>query len=69
MQIGFVKGKSAIQIHRRYLGRKQNFTGFYFWSRGYCVSTVGGDEQKIREYIKKLGVGRATSRSCATEFA
>ncbi|MBK7889776.1 MAG: IS200/IS605 family transposase [Bdellovibrionales bacterium] len=50
--IGFVKGKSAIQIHRRYLGRKQNFTGFHFWSRGYCVSTVGRDEQMIREYIK-----------------
>jgi putative transposase len=50
--VGFVKGKSAIQIHRRYLGRKQNFTGFHFWSRGYCVSTVGRDEQMIREYIK-----------------
>jgi putative transposase len=50
--IGYVKGKSAIQIHRRYLGRKQNFTGFHFWSRGYCVSTVGRDEHTIREYIK-----------------
>ena len=50
--IGFVKGKSAIQIHRRYLGRKQNFTGFHFWSRGYCVSTVGRDEKTIRDYIK-----------------
>jgi putative transposase len=50
--IGFVKGKSAIQIHRRFLGRKQNFTGFHFWSRGYCVSTVGRDEKTIREYIK-----------------
>lgn len=50
--VGYVKGKSAIQIHRRYLGRKQNFTGFHFWSRGYCVSTVGRDEITIREYIK-----------------
>ena len=50
--IGFVKGKSAIQIHRNYLGRKQNFTGFHFWSRGYCVSTVGRDEKTIREYIR-----------------
>ena len=38
--------------HRRYLGRKQNFTGFHFWSRGYCVSTVGRDEVTIRENIK-----------------
>lgn len=50
--VGHVKGKSAIQLHRRFLGRKQNFTGFHFWSRGYCVSTVGRDEKTIREYIK-----------------
>ena len=50
--VGFVKGKSAIQIHRRFLGRERNFTGFHFWARGYCVSTVGLDEQKIRAYIQ-----------------
>ena len=50
--VGFVKGKSAIQIHRQYLGRERNFTGFHFWARGYCVSTVGLDEQKIRAYIR-----------------
>jgi len=49
--VGFVKGKSAIQIHRKFLGRQQNFTGFHFWARGYCVSTVGLDEAKIRAYI------------------
>ena len=51
--IGFVKGKSAIRIHRQFLGRKQGFTGFHFWARGYCVSTVGLDEQKIRAYIRE----------------
>jgi putative transposase len=51
--VGFVKGKSAIQIHRQYLGRERNFTGFHFWARGYCVSTVGLDEQKIRAYIRE----------------
>jgi putative transposase len=50
--VGFVKGKSAIRIHREYLGRNKNFTGFHFWSRGYCVSTVGRDEEKIREYVR-----------------
>ena len=49
--VGFLKGKSAIQIHRRYLGKQRNFTGFHFWARGYCVSTVGLDEQMIRAYI------------------
>ncbi len=50
--IGFLKGKSAIRIHREYLGKTRNFTGFHFWARGYCVSTVGLDEGTIREYIR-----------------
>jgi putative transposase len=50
--VGFLKGKSAIRIHREYLGRQRQFTGFHFWARGYCVSTVGLDEQVIREYIR-----------------
>ena len=39
--VGFLKGKSAIRIHREYLGRTRNFTGFHFWARGYCVSNGG----------------------------
>lgn len=50
--VGKLKGKSAIKIHREFLGRKRNFTGFHFWARGYCVSTVGLDEQIIRKYIR-----------------
>ncbi len=44
MVVGCLKGKSAIQIHRELLGVKKGFTGKNFWSRGYCVSTVGLDE-------------------------
>jgi len=50
--VGYVKGKSAIRIHRQFLRRERNFTGFHFWARGYCVSTVGLDEEKIRTYIR-----------------
>ena len=50
--VGFLKGKSAIRIHRQYLGRERNFAGYHFWARGYCVSTLGLDEQTIREYIR-----------------
>jgi len=32
--------------------KKRNFTGFHFWARGYCVSTVGLDEEVIRAYIR-----------------
>ena len=50
--IGFIKGKSAVRIHRQILGNPR-VTGLHFWARGYCVSTVGLDEQTIREYIRK----------------
>lgn len=50
--VGFIKGKSAIAIARTYMGRKKNFTGQSFWARGYYVSTVGKDEEAVREYIK-----------------
>ena len=51
--VGFLKGKSAIRIHREYLGRPRNCTGYHFWARGYCVSTVGVAEEVIRDYIRK----------------
>ena len=50
--IGYIKGKSAIHIARNYSGRKRNFVGQHFWARGYFVSTVGQDEQVVREYIR-----------------
>ena len=51
--VGFIKGKSAIHLSRVYGERKRNFVGQHFWARGYFVSTVGRDEQVIREYIRK----------------
>ena len=50
--IGFIKGKSAIHIARMYGERRRNFVGQHFWARGYFVSTVGRDEEVIREYIR-----------------
>ena len=50
--IGFLKGKSAVLIHRKIL-KQRRVTGLHFWARGYCVSTVGLDETTIREYIRK----------------
>ena len=50
--VGFIKGKSAIHIARNYLGQRRNFTGQHFWARGYHVSTVGRDEDAVREYIR-----------------
>ena len=51
--IGFIKGKSGIHLARVYGERKRSFAGQHFWARGFFVSTVGRDEQAIREYINK----------------
>ena len=50
--IGFLKGKSAVRIHRELLN-KRRMTGLHFWARGYCVSTVGLDEAAVRRYIRE----------------
>lgn len=50
--VGYIKGKSAIHIARRYSGRQRNYIGQHFWARGYFASTVGRDEQVIRDYIR-----------------
>src|SRR5271157_5531188 len=52
MAIGYLKGKSATRIHRELLDTKGTMFGRSFWARGYCVSTVGLDEDQIRRYIR-----------------
>lgn len=50
--VGYIKGKSAISIARRFMGKTKNFTGENFWARGYFVSKVGLDEEMVRAYIR-----------------
>ncbi len=50
--VGYLKGKSAIRINRDLGKVKGSLYRRAFWSRGYCVSTVGPDEAMIKEYIQ-----------------
>ena len=50
--VGYLKGKSAIRIHRDLSHVKGTLFGRSFWARGYCVSTIGFDESSIRRYIR-----------------
>lgn len=50
--IGFLKGKSAVRIHRDLL-HDRRMTGLSFWATGYNVSTVGMDEARVRQYIRE----------------
>jgi len=48
--IGFLKGKSAIRLHREFGALAM---GKHLWIRGYNVSTVGLNEEQIRRYIRE----------------
>jgi putative transposase len=59
--VGFIKGKSAISVARNFKGKQRNFSAEAFLAKGYFVSTVGLDEETVREYIRnqdKVDVNR-----------
>ena len=51
--VGFLKGKLAVRVFYQYPHlRKKRYGGNHLWSRGYCVTTVGLDEELIRKYVR-----------------
>jgi len=50
--MGFLKGKLALQLFDRFPQLRKKYWGQHVWSRGYCVSTVGLDEERIKKYVK-----------------
>ncbi len=51
--MGILKGRTAIRVFKQfpYL-KKKPYWGNHFWAPGYCVDTVGLDEDMIRKYVK-----------------
>ena len=50
--MGYLKGKLALRLFDRFPQLRKQYWGQHVWSRGYCVSTVGLDEDRIRKYVK-----------------
>ena len=50
--VGFLKGKLTTHLFYRYAKLGKKYWGRRLWSRGFCVSTVGLDEAKIRKYVR-----------------
>ena len=51
--VGTIKGRTAIRILNQHKKLKQKpYWGNHFWARGYCVDTVGLDEEKVRKYVR-----------------
>ena len=51
--MGYLKGKSTMIIFERYSNLKYKYGNRHFWSRGYYVSTVGGNKNGIAKYIRE----------------
>ena len=67
--MGILKGKTAISLFKNYPAlKKKPYWGKHFWSRGYCVSTVGLDEEKIRRYVKFQEENERLEESHQQEF-
>ena len=51
--VGTVKGRTAIRVFNKFRNlKKKPYWGNHFWAKGYCVDTVGIDEEMIRKYVK-----------------
>ena len=50
--VGYLKGKLALRTFDRFPQLRKRYWGQHLWSRGYCVSTVGLDEERIRKYVR-----------------
>ena len=50
--MGFLKGKIAIKLFQEQRELTKTYWGKHLWSRGYCVSTVGLNEEQIKKYVK-----------------
>lgn len=51
--VGILKGRTAIRIFKQFPHlKKKPYWGNHFWAPGYCVDTVGLNEEMIRKYVK-----------------
>ena len=51
--IGIMKGRTAIRLFNKFKKLKHRpYWGNHFWSKGYCVDTVGLDAEMIKKYVK-----------------
>ena len=50
--MGYLKGKSSLQIFERHANLKYKYGNRNFWAKGYFVSTVGLNDEVVKEYIR-----------------
>ena len=51
--MGRLKGQTSMKLFNQFRDlREKPYWGNHFWSKGYCVDTLGLDSEMIRKYIQ-----------------
>ncbi|VBB43326.1 transposase (fragment) [uncultured Desulfatiglans sp.] len=51
--LGRLKGQTSIRLFHQFRHlKKKPYWGNHFWSKGYCVDTVGLDADMVRKYLR-----------------
>ena len=51
--VEMVKGRAAIRVFQRFKElKRKSYWGNHFWTKGYCVDTVGLDMEKIQAFVR-----------------
>ena len=50
--MGWLKGKTAIKLFQDQKHLSKQYWGRHLWSRGYCVSTIGLNEEYVKKYVR-----------------
>ena len=51
--MGRLKGQTSMKLFNQFRNlREKPYWGNHFWSKGYCVDTLGLDSEMIRKYIQ-----------------
>ena len=65
--MGYLKGKSSLMIFERDANLKYKYGNRNFWAKGYFVSTVGLNEEVVKEYIRNQEKEDMMSDSLSTK--
>lgn len=65
--MGYLKGKASLMIFERHANLKYKYGNRNFWAKGYFVSTVGLNDEVVKEYIRNQEKEDMMSDSLSTK--
>ena len=66
--VGTIKRRVAIRLFKHVPEIRKKYWGRRFWSRDYFVSTIGVNEDIIRQYVQKQDVKERQSKQLGFDW-